>query len=129
LFVRQDLSLAQQIVQTNHATFEMAYSLSQSVDDAPPSIVLIGVPNKKSLQKVIDKLLRHDIEFSAFHETDDDIGLSAVATSPLGESERAQLRNYKLWKPLPHAGSSVLRAPDSNPEVGGSNPSPRTMAA
>lgn len=85
-------------MQSNHATFEMAYTLSQSVDDSTPFIVMVGVPNKKSLEKVIRKLKDHQIDHSAFYEPDHDYGLTAVATVPLTEEQRAALRDYKLWK-------------------------------
>ncbi len=105
--------MAAQIVQTNHATFDMAYTLTQSADPSTPSIVLIGVPDKKALHKVIQKLKLNRIEFSEFHESDDDLGLTAVATIPLDEDQRAVLQNYKLWNEnnLTYAPSSVVRAP------------------
>ena len=108
LFVRYDLSPEQTVIQTNHATFEMAYTLPQSVDLTTPSLVLIGVPDKKALKKVISKLRLNSIEFSVFDEPDDDLGLTAVATVPLTEDQRVVLQNYKLF-----ARSSVVRAGDS----------------
>ena len=54
VFVRQDLSLAQQIVQSNHATFEMAKSLDPSYNQIP-FLVVIGVPDKTALFRVINK--------------------------------------------------------------------------
>ena len=113
LFVRYDLSVAQSIIQTNHATFEMASTLMQSVDPVTPSLVLVGVPNTKALLKVIEKLKLNQIEFSVFDEPDDDLGLTAVATVPLNEEQRAILQKYKLWNEndFLHAPSSVVRAP------------------
>lgn len=111
IFVRQDIPLSAQLVQTNHATFEMAYTLTQSVEPITPSIVLIGVPSKKALEKVIQKLKLNRIDASAFYESDDDMGLSAVATVPLNEEQREILQNYKLWNEVLHAPSSVARAP------------------
>ena len=113
LFVRYDLSPEQTVIQTNHATFEMAYTLPQSVELTTPSLVLIGVPDKKALKKVISKLRLNSIEFSAFDEPDDDLGLTAVATVPLTEEQRAILQQYKLWKEenVSYARSSVGRAP------------------
>ena len=98
----------------------MAYTLTQSVEMPTPSIVLIGVPSRKSLEKVITKLKLNNIDFSAFYEMDGDMGLSAVATVPLCEEKRAILSKYKLWNinDFSHACSSVVRAPDSQ-ESGG----------
>jgi hypothetical protein len=91
----------------------MAFTLTQSADPYTPSIVLIGVPDTKALHKVISKLKLNGIEFSEFHESDDDLGLTAVATVPLDEDQRAALQNYKLWNEnnLTYAPSSVVRAP------------------
>jgi hypothetical protein len=97
LFVRYDLSPEQTVIQTNHATFEMAYTLPQSVDLTTPSLVLIGVPDKKALHRVMRKLRLHHIEFSAFYEPDNDLGLTAVATVPLDDEQRVVLQQYKLW--------------------------------
>ena len=93
----------------------MAYTLPQSADDySTPSIVLVGVPNTKALERVIEKLTLHGIEFSAFNEPDDDLGLTAVSTVPLDEEQRVVLRNYRLWNEsnqVSLARSSVVRAP------------------
>lgn len=99
LFVRQDISLAQQIVQTNHATYHMAISHPHTDKTAIPSIVLIGVPNKKALERVIQKLRINNIEYTSFFEPDWEMGLSAVATSPnLSDEQRNALRNYSIWR-------------------------------
>ena len=109
VFVRFDLSLEQTIIQTNHATHAMAYGLSQSPDDVVPHIVLIGVPNQKSLEKVVQKLHYNHIDFSSFDEPDNDLGLTAVATVPLAGEQRDVLANYKIWteEEFLHARSSV----------------------
>jgi hypothetical protein len=97
----------------------MAYTLTQSVEPLTPSIVLVGVPSQKALQRVIDKLALNRIEFVVFNEPDNDLGLTAVATVPLNEEQRAALQNYKLWNEkslLAH--SSVVRASTSQEDEG-----------
>jgi hypothetical protein len=97
----------------------MAYTLSQGVEDLTPSIVLVGVDSKKALEKVIQKLQLNNIEFSAFYETDGDVGLSAVTTVPLTDEQRCVLRNYKLWNEKEfYACSSSVRAPSSKEDGG-----------
>jgi hypothetical protein len=120
LFVRTDISLAQQIVQTNHATFMMAYALPQGVEEVNPSLVLVGVPNKKSLERVLRKLKMNRIDASAFFESDEDMGLSAIATVPLNEEQRALLQDYSLWRynDVSRACSSVVRASTSQEDEG-----------
>lgn len=97
--MRQDISLAQQIVQSNHATFEVARRLTQPQNlDETPSCIVIGVPDKSALFRVIEKLRSNDIGHQVFYEPDFNMGLSAVATVPLGQSQRRVLSNYRLWK-------------------------------
>ena len=100
----------------------MAYTLPQSADEPfTPSIVTVGVPNIKALERVIEKLTLHRIEFSVFNEPDNDLGLTAVATVPLDVEQKAVLRNYRLWNESNNVSfplSSVVRAPGSQ-EPGG----------
>lgn len=107
----------------------MAAQLPNGLQETP-SIVLIGVPDKKALERVINKLIAHSIDFSDFYETDNDIGLSAVATVPLTEEQREALRNYKLWNistfNTPVAQWSERRSSQERAEVGCSNQSGRT---
>lgn len=106
----------------------MASALPQSTDDVPPSIVLIGVPDKDALDRVIQKLKNNRIDFSAFHEPDYDLGLTAVATVPVTEEQRAILHNYRLWDESTFNTSVAQRSERRDnrkvySEVGGSIPS------
>jgi hypothetical protein len=67
-------------------------------DSPSPSVVLIGVPNQKALERVIRKLEANRIEAVSFVEPDFDMGLSAVATVPLNAEQRLVLKNYETWK-------------------------------
>jgi hypothetical protein len=111
VFVRQDIPLAQQIVQSNHATFELARRLPhpQNLNETP-SCIVIGVPDKTALFRVIEKLRRHDIAHELFYEPDFDMGLSAVATVPLVQEQRRVLSNYRLWREpdVPTQANSVV---------------------
>jgi hypothetical protein len=108
--VRQDLSLAQQLVQSNHATYHMAVNHPHYDKTAIPSIVLIGVPNKKALERVITKLKTFDIPHTPFYEPDWEMGLSAVATSPnISDYQRSQLLNYSIWREPNSQKSSTVR--------------------
>lgn len=122
-----DISMAQQIVQTNHATFEMAAALPKG-SNGIPSIVLIGVPDKKALDRVIKKLINNSINFSDFYEPDHGIGLSAVATVPVTEKQRRILHGYRLWNESTFntrvaQWSEHRHSRKAYPEVGGSIPS------
>jgi hypothetical protein len=67
-------------------------------DSPSPSVVLIGVPHQKALERVIRKLEANRIEAVSFVEPDFDMGLSAVATVPLNAEQRLVLKNYETWK-------------------------------
>lgn len=97
MFVRQDITLAQQIVQSNHATFEAARRSKLDHNEIPYCIV-IGVPDKAALRRVIEKLKGLGIGHHEYHEPDYDLGLTAVATDPLGPDHRRMLSNYRLWR-------------------------------
>ena len=102
------------MVQSNHATFEMASRLNsrknwfvriiRAIMNHPvetPSTVLVGVPDKSALEAVIERLQRHGIEYEAFYEPDYDLGLTAVATYPItNKKQRKKLSGYKLWTPM-----------------------------
>lgn len=108
MFVRQDIPLAQQVVQSNHATFEAARRLPQPQNlDETPSCIVIGVPDKSALFRVVEKLRRHDIGHQVFYEPDFNMGLSAIATVPLEQGQRRCLSNYRLWRE-PEATGEML---------------------
>jgi hypothetical protein len=64
----------------------------------PPSVVLIGVPHQKALERVLKKLTDHSIGHARFDEPDFAMGLSAVATVPLLPEQREKLMKYEPWK-------------------------------
>ena len=90
--------MAQQIIQTSHATYKMAVLHPFQDKTITPNIVLIGVPNQQALERVIQKLNSNSITHTPFFEPDRDMGLSAVATTPnLTVEQRRALRNYVIW--------------------------------
>lgn len=113
----------------------MVSALPQSLDNETPSIVLIGVPDKKALERVINKLIDNNIHFSDFYEPDNDMGLSAVATVPVNAEQREILRGYRLWNESTFNNTSVAQRSERRDsrkaysEVGGSIPSGRTNGA
>lgn len=124
IFVRQDISLAQQVVQSSHATYLMASIFKEEIQEIP-HIVLIGVPDKSSLDNIMERLIQKEIRFAAYREPDFGMGLSAISTVPLNPEQRAMLSEYKTWKPV-CGGSSNVEQPAERQEDGGSHPSSRT---
>lgn len=137
VFVRQDLSLADQLVHSNHAVFHMANLMSPGY--GKPSLVVIGVPHEASMRKVIAKLKEFQLSHYEWIDPDFDKGVTAIATIPLSVTQKESLRNYRLWNYSPGAAtaacllardggtisrrSSAKEHPVSNGEVVGSIPS------
>lgn len=94
VFVRQDLSIAVQSVQSQHAIYLMAVNYRPS--ETIPNLVWIGVPNKTSLQKTLKKLKDNQIPHFQYVEPDDNLGLTAIATVPIQGSIRDVLYNYRI---------------------------------
>ena len=96
IFIRQDLPIAQQIVQTNHATFALA-SRFGDIDEVP-NIVLIGVPDVAALRAACKLLSDNLIAHHSWHEPDFDYGFTAITTEPVAGAQRACLAHYRTWK-------------------------------
>lgn len=96
LFIREDLSIPQLIVQTSHAAYEAGAGFDRP--HRTPNIVLIGVSDQDQLKQTAEYLGKHGIEFEMFHEPDYDTGYTSIATKPLFGKERKPLQKYKLFK-------------------------------
>lgn len=107
VFVRQDLTLTQQIVQSNHASLSIA---SRHHIEGIPNIVIIGVPDRAGLAEAIRRMIQWGLGYYAWFEPDFDLGLTAVATVPLDRDQRKLFSNYALWRPVSPTSraSSVL---------------------
>lgn len=98
IFVRQDIPIEQQIIQTAHATIEMTKLCK--IEDIP-YVVMIGIPDEVWMGSVIKHLKALKIEHAEFLDTDFDFGVASVVTVPLTEDQRTHLRHYPLWRPKP----------------------------
>lgn len=122
VFVRQDIPLQQQLVQSNHATLSLA---SHYGIEGIPNIVAIGVPDQAGLEEACAILSANQIPHWRWEEPDFDYGFTAIATAPISGDQRLCLAHYSLWKP---GGTDALLAqlverPILIRTVGGSNPS------
>lgn len=100
IFIRQDLTHPQQIVQAAHATHQAGIKFGDT--ELPTHFVLIGVKDQKQLQKTAMYLSQHGIEHEMFNEPDYDTGYTAIATKPLYGEQRAPLRKYNILKEPNH---------------------------
>lgn len=96
VFVRQDIPLEHQAIQSLHAILQMATNYRP--EEGIPNIVYIGVPDKNALNRVLKKLKDHQIPQFPWIEPDNDFGFTSIATIPLTDSIRCVLRNYRLLK-------------------------------
>ena len=95
LFIRRDLSPAQQIIQTAHAIYRIGRGYGQEEYD--PYAVLIGVENEKELLDAGRYLLSNGIDHETFYEPDIK-AYTAIATKPLYGDERKPLLNIETYK-------------------------------
>ena len=92
LFVREDLSVPQQIVQGSHATFEIGRF---TTEDISPNLVLIGVKDVYGLQRIEEMLNEHSIPYHQFYEPD--IGeFTAISTTPISGDVRSVFKRFSL---------------------------------
>lgn len=119
VFIRQDVEVKHQMVQALHAmrmatvaymhavTKSAAHAIAPSEMEARgegiPFVTTIGMPDAKSMDRVIAKLEKAAVGFTRFHDTDYEFGVIAVATEPLDLSVREKpdglMCNYRLWNP------------------------------
>jgi hypothetical protein len=95
VFVRQDLTVPQQLVHSNHAVYHMATGYDWC--RGTPAIVVIGIPNLKSLNRVAEKMRKENIDCYMWLDPDVNMGTLAIATVPLDLEKRAALSNYRLY--------------------------------
>lgn len=98
MFVRTDLPLPQQLVQSNHAAYEAGILFGDKSQTEPSSLIVIAIKNQAKLQKAIDHLRQLNIQLVEFIEPDWEYGLTAFATQPLTQEQRQVMRKYQLWK-------------------------------
>jgi len=94
IFVRQDLSNEQQLVQAAHATLVLGNKLKdRKVNELYFSV--IGIPRLTDFCQVFKDLKIHGTKFETFYEPDQGNTLTAIATYPIKDEERGELRKYK----------------------------------
>lgn len=96
VLVRQDLPLAQQLVQACHAAMGAGFEFTPGEH---PRLVLLGVPDKPALDRWDTALERLGVPRHLFFEPDDGTGNSALATAPLPRRHWKHFRDLSLWSP------------------------------
>ena len=93
-------------MQSIHAVDQMRCTYGP--DDYISNVVFVGVPNTRSLEKVLKKLKDNQIPHYPWHEPDGDMGFTSIATAPLNSEQKSVLCNYRLWKFTPEKQSQGL---------------------
>ena len=96
VFVRTDLTAAQQIVQAAHATYEAGWMFK--VTKEPLHLILFGVKDEAALIKASARIGMFGVDHSKFFEPDLP-GYTAIATEPLYGEQREVRRKYDLYLP------------------------------
>lgn len=95
------------MVQSNHATLTIAASKYDFA--GVPNIVLIGVPDLPALQRAERKLADNGIPHVSWHEPDNDLGFTSIATIPITAEEKKCLSSFRLWSPTSACSLDVER--------------------
>lgn len=82
-------------------------SLYRSDGDIP-NIVLIGLPNKQSLERTLKKLKDNQIPHYAWSEPDYEFGFTSICTAPISGETRDCLRKYQVYSPGTEQSASLL---------------------
>ena len=97
VFVRTDMTAAQQIVQAAHVTYEAGWKFEKPEHSL--YLILFGVKNEAALLKASERLGIYDIDHCMFFEPDFDTGYTAIATKALYGKEREIMHKYDLYLP------------------------------
>lgn len=97
IFVRQDLSKEQQLVQAAHVALVLGSKLNRTnIEEL--YFTVIGIPQLIDFTTVMKDLKKHGTEYVRFYEPDQGNTLTAIATYPIPKDERGILKEYKLLK-------------------------------
>jgi hypothetical protein len=95
VFIRSDLSYAQQIVQASHATLEAGFKFDQPAEIS--RIVLFPLNNEKQLFDRARHLRENGIEHVMFYEPDIE-QYTAISTAPIFGADREALMEFSTYR-------------------------------
>lgn len=98
-FIREDISPAQKIVQTAHATHEAGKRLNHTEYPHVSSLILLSAKDEADLKLISRKIDCAGIDHYMFYEPDNGMGYSAICTRPITcDRERAFFRKWDLYR-------------------------------
>ncbi len=95
VFVRKDLSHAQQVVQAGHALVEASRN---HLVNKPfhPNVIVFGVKSEAKLAQLADRIDSSGVPICRFREPDIGDQLTAFATAPVFGETRELFRKFQL---------------------------------
>lgn len=96
IFVRTDLSPAQQAVQSVHAAIEAANHFDFKSLEDHPYVVILSARDERRLHRARRYLIDQGVKHVQFHESDLDDQLTALATEPINGDRRKLFNKYQL---------------------------------
>lgn len=99
IFVRKDISLAQQMVQLGHAAAEAGKHFYDDAEHGIASLVALAVEDKAGLHRAERILNARGLRTVLFHEPDFGMGDSALGAEPVTQEQRKLFRQWSLWRP------------------------------
>lgn len=97
VLVRNDLSKAQQAVQSAHAAIESSRNYLTSGDEHP-SVIICSVKSEQKLLMCADEFKEKGIDFQIFREPDIGNQATALASRPLRGQERTAFARFQLMQ-------------------------------
>lgn len=97
VFVRRDIPLEHQIVQSAHAALESGLRFKTELYE-PSSLIMIGVKNQSQLEKARLYVNEKGVQTEMFFEPSWDYGNTAFATEAVTDDLRHIFKRYQLWK-------------------------------
>ena len=96
LFLREDISLSQQIVQASHAALETGLRDNKKYSQTS-SIIIFQIPDEETLKQELSYIQSLGIECASFFEPYQNMGITSFATLPITEDKRHYFKHYTLW--------------------------------
>jgi hypothetical protein len=97
VFIRRDIPLHAQLVQSAHAALEMGLRSSLTSEE-PSFLILLDAKDENHLNEIVRYLDEKDINSYMFFEPDYDMGHTSICTESLSLDKRKYFRKFNLWK-------------------------------
>ena len=97
ILVRNDMPKVIQLVQASHAVHESGIEFGK-IGDRVSHFCVLGVKNEDELLAAAFRAEVDGFKFHVFHEPDDGVGYSAMATEPIVGERRKAFSQYKLLR-------------------------------